>query len=135
MTTRAIVFATVAAARNARNRIDTHLGYPKPGKNLATGQDVAPGTDGWTITEVEIVRVVDVNGIYSTPGSTWFFVGPISPALETKILQLANPPTIVNVPDAIWRKGRRFVQRITGWANNLPVATETTEDYDADGVP
>ena len=129
----AVVYSTFAGdtilkARAARQRIDTALGYPSPGRNVATGELAPPGGPGWTVTHCAIVRVPDPNHA----GEFLVLVGPIPPALAVVIGNLPNPPTVVDVPPARWRKGRVYAVRIAGWANGLPTTAEDPVDDDED---
>lgn len=133
--TLAIVFSTFAGdtilkARAARNRIDAALGYPKPGLNLASGEVVPPGVDGWTVTHCSIIRVPDPQH----EGEFLFLVGPIGPGLAAVLANLPNPPAVVDVPAVRWRKGRMFVTRIAGWSNGIPTTAEDPADFDEDAA-
>lgn len=134
MSKRALVFGTVSAARTFNGRISTRLGYPKPGVNALDGSLSLPQRSGWIVSHFFPIRVTDTNGVYGPAGTVYFLLGPITPAMEARIMQMTNPPTIVDVPDGLFRRGRRFVPRIASWSNGQPVLDESTEDFD-EGIP
>lgn len=49
--------------------------------------------------------------------------------LADRIAGMTNPPKIVDVPAALFRKGRRYRQYIQSWLNGLPVSGEIQEDF------
>ena len=125
----AVVFSTIASARTFAGRPAARMGYPSPGVNARTGEPVQPGAPGWTISEYDPIRVVDVNGAYGPAGTAYFVVGPVSDRIADRIAGMTNPPKIVDVPAALFRKGRRYRQYIQSWLNGLPVSGEIQEDF------
>lgn len=131
-----IVMGTLAGARAARTKIDAARGYPKAGTNAATGEASLVGGPGWTVTSLMLTRIVDTGGLIGTAGATYFIVGPISDADKAWIqANVASPPTIVDAPIALLRKGLRFYQRITGWGASAPTTTEDQIDFDEAVIP
>lgn len=126
---RVIVFTSLVNAQTARNILDTKLGFPCPGTKTSDGTTTPPGADGWTLTMFAVVSVVDTNGLYGPPGTTYYLLGPIWPALETRLSQLASPPTIVTVPNALLNSGTAYIPSISGWVNNLPTMIETPTPF------
>lgn len=50
-------------------------------------------------------------------------------SIADRIAGMTNPPKIVDVPAALFRKGRRYRQYIQSWLNGLPVSGEIQEDF------
>ncbi len=132
---RAIVFATVTSFRNLRARIELARGIPRAGQRRSTGELAGEDPRRWTHAAYDAVRIVDTLGRIGTPGATYWLLGPLRPAEEAFLSALANPPTIVTVPDAVFRRGTRIRRRISAWLNGAPSAfAEETEDFDEDAV-
>lgn len=130
----ACVFTTVASARTACQKLNAFFSYPSPGINAVDGTRSTPGADGWTATAYEPIRVVDTDGVYGAAGGVYFLVGPLPPRIVSKISKMANPPTVVDVPLSLFRRGKRYRAVISSWMNGSPVVSDVQEDYDGTSI-